>query len=74
MKKGGCCDDDKFLSVNVPVKAAGCCPKGEPKHVLFVDPVTKESLCYEATAIGFSDGKCIMRETDPDLKLNDKCG
>ena len=65
VKKGKCCDNNKFLSVNATFDAVGCCPKGEPQHALFVDPSSGESSCCEATAIGFWDGVCHMPAPNP---------
>ncbi|KAE8392497.1 hypothetical protein BDV23DRAFT_151002 [Aspergillus alliaceus] len=76
LQKGGCCDDGKYLSVNTTFKAVGCCPEGEPKHALFVDPDTGDSSCCEATAIGFSEGQCVMPDgpnPNPPSKKNE-CG
>lgn len=85
VKKGKCCHDSQYLSLEPNSKTVDCCPAGDkPKHKLFVDPATGASACCEATAIEFKDGKCVMTPpppppvpTPPDRqppKPDDQCG
>ncbi|PLN75643.1 hypothetical protein BDW42DRAFT_189137 [Aspergillus taichungensis] len=69
VKKGECCENNKFLSVNATFNAVGCCPKGEPQHALFVNPCSGESSYCEATAIGFWDGVYHMPVPKPGPKV-----
>lgn len=66
VKKGKCCHNSKYLSVDPNSKTADCCPAGDsPPHKLFVDPVTGDSSCCESSAIGYKEGKCIMAPPQP---------
>lgn len=71
IKKGTCCEDDKFLSVDKPSRAMGCCPKGEPPHKLFVDPNNKALSCCPSNALGFIGGGCVF--PDPPQSSSNPC-